>query len=86
MRYALSPVRKTRGRPRARKAVGHSILVAAFHILAAGVPYAELGGDYYLKRNIPERRARKNLNDLKALGWTVTEKPDGVSCIPPHAA
>jgi transposase len=75
-----------RGKARARKAVGHSILVAAFHILAAGVPYAELGGDYYLKRNSPERRARKNLNDLKALGWTVTEKPDGVSCIPPHAA
>jgi transposase len=75
-----------RGKAHARKAVGHSILVAAFHILAAGVPYAELGGDYYLKRNSPERRARKNLNDLKALGWTVTEKPDGVSCIPPHAA
>ena len=48
-----------RGKARARKAVGHSILVAAFHILAAGVPYAELGGDYYRKRNSPERRARK---------------------------
>ena len=50
------------------------------------MPYAELGGDYYLKRNSPERRARKNLNDLKALGWTVTETPDGVSCTPPQAA
>lgn len=75
-----------RGKARARKAVGHSILVAAFHILAGGVPYAELGGDYYLKRNSPERRARRHLNDLKALGWTVTETPDGVTCTPPQAA
>lgn len=75
-----------RGKARARKAVGHSILVSAFHILAGGVPYAELGGDYYLKRNSPERRARKNLNDLMALGWTVTDTPDGVTCTPPQAA
>jgi transposase len=75
-----------RGKARARKAVGHWILVAAFHILAGGVPYAELGGDYYLKRNSPERRARKHLNDLKALGWTVTENSDGVTCTPPQAA
>jgi len=73
-----------RGKARARKAVGHSILVSAFHILAGGVPYAELGGDYYLKRNSPERRARKNLNDLMALGWTVTDTPDGVTCTPPR--
>jgi transposase len=75
-----------RGKARARKAVGHSILVAAFHILAGGVRYQDLGGDYYLKRNSPERRARKNLHDLKALGWTVTETTDGVICQPPKAA
>lgn len=75
-----------RGKARARKAVGHSILVAAFYMLAGGVPYAELGGDYYLKRNSPERRAHKNLNNLKALGWTITHTPDGVTCTPPRAA
>jgi transposase len=75
-----------RGKARARKAVGHSILVAAFHILAATMPYTDLGGDYYLRRNSPQRRAAKNLNDLKALGWTVTHTPDGVTCIPPTAA
>ena len=31
------------GHPKARKAVEHSILVAAFHVLAGGVPYADLG-------------------------------------------
>src|SRR5450755_1236490 len=75
-----------RGKARARKAVGHSILVAAFHMLAGGVPYEDLGGDYYLKRNSPERRARKSLSDLKAIGWTVTENPDSVTCRPPRAA
>lgn len=60
--------RDVRDEPHARKAVGHLILVAAFHILASGVPYAELDGDYYPKPNSPERRARKHLNDLKALG------------------
>ncbi len=75
-----------RGKRRARKAVGHSILVAAFHILAGGVPYNELGGDYFLKRNSPQRRARKNLNELAALGWTLTETPEGITCTPPQAA
>ncbi len=75
-----------RGKPRAREAVGHSILVAAFHMLADGVPYHELGGDYYLNRNSPQRRARKHLNDLRALGWTITQSPHGVTCTPPEAA
>lgn len=74
-----------RGKRRARKAVGHSILVAAFHILAGGIPYADLGGDYYQRRTNPQRRARKHLNDLKALGWTITETPDGITATPPAA-
>jgi hypothetical protein len=75
-----------RGKPRAREAVGRSILVAAFHMLAGGLPYHELGGDYYLNRNSPQRRARKHLNDLRALGWTITQSPHGVTCTPPEAA
>lgn len=76
-----------RGKPRARKAVGHSILVAAFYMLAGGVPYTDLGGDYFVKRNSSQRRARKNLNDLKALGWTLAEDDDGqITCTPPPVA
>ncbi len=74
-----------RGKRRARKAVGHSILIAAFYILAGGVPYNDLGGDYFLRRNSPSRQARKHLSHLKALGWTVHETPHGVTCIPPAA-
>ncbi len=75
-----------RGKRRARKAVGHSILVAVFHVLASAVSYAELGGDYFIQRNSPERRARKHLHDLQALGWTVTESDDRVILAPPEAA
>lgn len=74
-----------RGKRRARKAVGHSILVAAFHILAGGIPYNELGGDYFTQRISPQRRARKHFNDLKALGWTITDTPEGITVTPPAA-
>ena len=74
-----------RGKRRARKAVGHSILVAVFYILAGGVPYAEPGADYFLQRDSPARRARKNLNDLKSLGWTITETNEGITATPPAA-
>jgi len=73
-----------RGKPRARKAVGHSLLVACFYILARSVPYQDLGADFYQRRNSPQRRARKSLEDLRSLGWTITETTDGVHCTPPH--
>lgn len=74
---------KRRGKPRARKAVGHSILVACFHILAGAVPYQDLGADYFQRRNTPEQRARTTLNSLRALGWTITETDTNVICTPP---
>lgn len=77
---------KRRGKSRARKAVGHSILVACFHILAGGVRYAELGADYFDQRNSPARRARKHLNDLRAMGWDITTTDHGVLCVPPEVA
>lgn len=77
---------KPRGKLRARKAVGHSILVAAFHMLAATTPYVDPGGDYFQRRLDPQRRARSNLNALKKLGWSITDTPDGIICTPPSAA
>ncbi len=77
---------RTRGKAKARKAVGHSLLVAAWHILDGGVPYAELGEDWFERRNSPERRARRHLADLRSLGWAVTETDNGVLISPPAAA
>lgn len=75
---------RTRGKPKARKAVGHSILVAIWHMLYAGVPYQELGADWFENRNSPDRRARRHLADLKNLGWIVTDTPDGLVLTPPQ--
>ena len=59
------------GHPKARKAVEHSILVAAFHILAGGVPYADLGADWFQKRR-PEAHVRRLAHQIEALGYRVT--------------
>jgi transposase len=77
---------RTRGKPKARKAVGHSMLVAIWHMLEAGVPYQELGADWFEQRNSPDRRARRHLADLKSLGWTMTDTPEGVILTRPQPA
>ncbi len=59
------------GHPKARKAVEHSILVAAFHILAGAVPYDDLGADWFQRRR-PEAHARRLAHQIEALGYRVT--------------
>jgi transposase len=67
-------LRGRRGPAKATKAVGHSILVAAFHILDKGVPYEDLGSDWFVHRR-PEAQARKLISQLNTLGYTVTLTP-----------
>lgn len=64
-------LRGRRGHSRATIAVAHSILVAAFHILGRGTPYEDLGSDWFLRRQWPERHARKLVHQLEALGFEV---------------
>jgi transposase len=77
-----------RGKRRARKALGHSILIAAWHMLTNDVDYHDLGADYFQRRHDPARVAARKLNDLRSLGWTVHTNPDRTTTItpPPHAA
>jgi len=64
---------------RARKAVGHAILVAAWHILSApDTTFVDLGPDWFDRRNSPELRARRKLSELRALGCSVTTNDDGI--------
>ncbi len=49
----------------------HSILVAVFHILDRGAPYADLGEDWFTRRHDPQRRARKLAEQIRALGYEV---------------
>jgi transposase len=75
-----------RGKKRARKAVGHSILVAIWHMLANNAEWADLGEDYFERRNTPQHLAHRKLNDLRSLGWTVNTQPDGTLTLAPPAA
>ena len=57
-----------RGKKRAYVAVAHSMLIAIYHILKDGVPFHDLGSDYYNQFN-KERKINAYLKKLKALGW-----------------
>jgi len=63
-----------RGKKRALIAVGHTILVIAYHVLKKGVTYVELGADY-LSRLDPERVTRNLVKRLQKLGHKVTLEP-----------
>ncbi|MGH2528755.1 MAG: hypothetical protein ACRDH0_05395 [Actinomycetota bacterium] len=55
--------------------MGHSILVAAYHILDRRQPYTDLGADYFVHRHDPERHANRLARQLRALGYDVTLEP-----------
>ena len=63
-----------RGKKRALVAVGHTILVIAYHVLRDGTTYRELGGDFF-ERLHPERLTRSLVRRLEKLGHKVTLAP-----------
>jgi transposase len=63
-----------RGRTRAIVAVAHSILVIAYHLLARGTTYDDLGADHLDTRDA-ERAKRRAVQRLQALGYDVDLKP-----------
>jgi transposase len=62
---------KRMGKKKALVAVGHSILVIAYHVLNKKRTYQELGGDYFDKRYAEKRRTRL-IKQLQSLGLKVT--------------
>lgn len=60
------------GKKKAIFAVAHSILIIAYHVIATGNPYHNLGADYFTNRVDPERRARQLTRQLHDLGYQVT--------------
>jgi transposase len=66
-----------RGREKACLAVGHSILVIAWHLLSTpGETYRELGPDWFARhRRSPESEQRRLIRRLEALGLKVTVEP-----------
>jgi transposase len=63
-----------RGKSRAAVAVGHTILVIAYHLLRHGTDYHELGPSYFDER---DRQAvqRRLVHRLEGLGYTVSLEP-----------
>jgi transposase len=62
------------GKKKAAMAVGHSILVIAWHLLANDCDYQDLGGDYFVRRDADRARQRA-VAQLQALGYQVTLQP-----------
>jgi transposase len=55
-------------------AVGHSILVIAWHLLANHCDYEDLGGDYFVRRDTDRQRQRA-VAQLQALGYRIVLEP-----------
>ena len=62
------------GKRRALVAVGHSILVIAYHLLSKRASYQELGGNYFDRQNVTAYRS-KLVRKLEAIGLKVTLEP-----------
>jgi transposase len=67
-------VLRRRGHKKAIVAVAHSLLVAAYHVLAHQTTYRELGADYYDRRHT-ERLTRRAVQTLEQQGYRVTLEP-----------
>ncbi len=65
-------IARRRGPNKAAVAVAHSLLDVIWHLLSTGEEYADLGEDYFTKRQDPERQAHRLLSQLQQLGYSVT--------------
>jgi transposase len=65
-----------RGRKRALVALGHTLLGIVYHLLRDGTDYADLGGDYFDRRD-RDRLTRRLVRRLEGLGHTVVLEPHG---------
>ena len=63
-----------RGPKKAVIALAHALLRIAYHVLAQGTTYRELGGDYYDRRH-SDRLTRRAIRLLEGQGYRVTLEP-----------
>lgn len=66
-----------RGKKRALLAIGHSILIATWHMITNETGYHDLGATYFLTRTDPDHQARRLVGQLHQLGFQVTLNPTG---------
>ncbi len=63
-----------RGPSKALVAIEHTVIVNIWHMLTADVGYADLGADYYTRRN-PDSTKNRAVKQLRELGYHVTLDP-----------
>ena len=63
-----------RGHKKAVVAVGHAILVTAYHLLIRQTPYQKAGANYYDRRHI-ERVRQRAIQALERQGYKVVLEP-----------
>jgi transposase len=70
-------IKSRRGHAKATVATGHKILTAAYHVLNQGVPYNDLGEEFFYRRDTEntERYRRRLIRQLERLGHSVTLEP-----------
>jgi transposase len=69
-------IARRRGKKRAIVAVGRSILVIVWHLLADDdTRFTDLGADHFTKHTNPDIKKRNHIRQLEALGYTVTLTP-----------
>src|SRR3712207_6577297 len=68
-------LRGRHGSKKAAVAVGHSILVIAYHVLEREVPYEELGEGHFQRRRCDPAQARRLVRQLEKLGHEVALGP-----------
>jgi transposase len=69
-------IARRRGKKRATVAVGRSILVIIWHLLADDdARFTDLGPDYFTKHLNPDTQKRNHIRQLEALGYKVTLTP-----------
>jgi transposase len=64
-----------KGQTKAAFAVAHTILATIWHMLAGNADYAELGGDYFDRRNDSAIQTHRLVRQLEKLGHRVTLEP-----------
>jgi transposase len=75
-------LKSRRGGGRAALAIGHKLLVCAYHILTKGTVYRDLG-EAYLDQRDSQRTTQRYVRRLEKLGYTVALTPRAEK---PHAA
>lgn len=74
LRAQFVRLKTRRGPKKAIVAVAASILTAAYYILRDGVPYHDLGADYFDRRN-PDTVVRRLVRRIENLGFEVALRP-----------